>query len=125
MPGNTTYGYPYPVGTDRVADGDDAIKALADAVQAKLGVIKSGQVATAGTVTAGTNYDLTLTWATQFPADSPGPYAVAATVGVAPDLIFAPCIIAVNKSVVSVRLRRSAGTQGMTATIVATVAGNW
>jgi hypothetical protein len=28
----TSKGYPYPVGTDRVADGDDAIKALAEAV---------------------------------------------------------------------------------------------
>lgn len=28
----TGKGYPYPVGTDRVMDGDDAIKALAEAV---------------------------------------------------------------------------------------------
>lgn len=28
----TPKGYPYPVGTDRVMDGDDAIKALAEAV---------------------------------------------------------------------------------------------
>lgn len=29
---NTPKGYPYPVGTDRVMDGDDAIRALAEAV---------------------------------------------------------------------------------------------
>jgi hypothetical protein len=28
----TAKGFPYPVGTDRVQDGDDAIKALAEAV---------------------------------------------------------------------------------------------
>jgi hypothetical protein len=34
---STARGYPYPVGTDRVMDGDDAIKALAQAVNDKLG----------------------------------------------------------------------------------------
>jgi hypothetical protein len=33
--GTTTNGLPFPEGTDRVADGDDAIKALANAVDAK------------------------------------------------------------------------------------------
>jgi hypothetical protein len=37
-------GYPYPVGTDRVMDGDDAIKALADAVAARLGNIAVGKL---------------------------------------------------------------------------------
>lgn len=32
MPSNTPNGLPYPVGTDRVADGDNAIRALAEAV---------------------------------------------------------------------------------------------
>jgi len=32
MGSTTTKGYPYPVGTDRVMDGDDAIKALAEAI---------------------------------------------------------------------------------------------
>lgn len=32
MPANTTHGLPYPLGTDRVMDGDNAIKALAEAV---------------------------------------------------------------------------------------------
>lgn len=34
MPAYTpTYGLPYPVGTDRVQDGDDAMRALAEAVE--------------------------------------------------------------------------------------------
>lgn len=32
MPGSTTNGLPYPLGTDRLMDGDDAIKALAQAL---------------------------------------------------------------------------------------------
>lgn len=37
MPANTPRGYPYPLGTDRVADGDDAIHNLALAIDAQLG----------------------------------------------------------------------------------------
>lgn len=36
MGGTTTHGLPFPTGTDRVMDGDDAIKALAEAVDASL-----------------------------------------------------------------------------------------
>lgn len=32
MPSQTTKGYPYPVGTDRVSEGDNAIQALAEAI---------------------------------------------------------------------------------------------
>jgi hypothetical protein len=32
MGSQTTHGFPYPVGTDRVMDGDDAIKALAQQI---------------------------------------------------------------------------------------------
>jgi hypothetical protein len=32
----TTGGLPYPVGTDKIVDGDDAIKALAEAVDARV-----------------------------------------------------------------------------------------
>ena len=31
-----TFGFPYPTGTDRVMDGDNAIQALAEAIEAKL-----------------------------------------------------------------------------------------
>lgn len=40
----TPLGYPYPLGTDRVMDGDDAIHALATAVDSKLGLAASGLV---------------------------------------------------------------------------------
>lgn len=41
---NTPLGYPYPVGTDRVMDGDNVIQSLAEAVEAKLGVYRCGSV---------------------------------------------------------------------------------
>ena len=43
MPANTPKGYPYPLGTDRVTDGDDAIHALATAVDTRAGVGTAGQ----------------------------------------------------------------------------------
>jgi hypothetical protein len=36
MATSTTNGFPYPLGTDPVQDGDDTIKALAQAIDAKL-----------------------------------------------------------------------------------------
>jgi hypothetical protein len=39
---STTNGYPYPAGTDRLADGNEAMQALAEAVDAKAGVRASG-----------------------------------------------------------------------------------
>lgn len=44
MPATTTKGYPYPVGTDRVMDGDDSIKNLATEVDTHLGRVASGSV---------------------------------------------------------------------------------
>jgi hypothetical protein len=46
MPANTAKGYPYPLGTDRVMDGDDSIKALAEAVDVHLGRAASGVATT-------------------------------------------------------------------------------
>lgn len=41
----TAHGYPYPLGTDRVMDGDDVIHSLADKVDTNLGYgMFSGQV---------------------------------------------------------------------------------
>jgi len=56
-------GYPYPLGTDRVMDGDDVIHALADAVAAKLGQ----QVAT-GQASVALNNATTANVAVTFPA---------------------------------------------------------
>ena len=42
MPANTPKGYPYPLGTDRLMDGDDAIHALATAIDTNLGAAAAG-----------------------------------------------------------------------------------
>lgn len=42
MPSTTPKGFPFPVGTDRVMDGDDAIQALAEFIDARVGVFASG-----------------------------------------------------------------------------------
>lgn len=61
MPANTAKGWPYPVGTDRVADGDDAIKALAEKLDALLGYgIAAGSVVI-NMVTAGTPVSVAVT----------------------------------------------------------------
>lgn len=55
MGSTTSKGYPYPVGTDRVMDGDDAIKALAEAVNADSQWTKAttvGHALTGATATA-------------------------------------------------------------------------
>lgn len=55
--GTTAKGYPYPEGTDLVVDGDNAIKALAEAIDAKLpyaataGRVASGNIAADGVKT--------------------------------------------------------------------------
>src|SRR4029077_470139 len=46
MPANTPKGFPYPLGTDRLMDGDDAIHNLATAVDTLTGVFASGTVNT-------------------------------------------------------------------------------
>lgn len=43
MGSQTAKGFPYPVGTDRVMDGDDAIRALAEKIDSAVGVMASGQ----------------------------------------------------------------------------------
>lgn len=62
MPAATTKGYPYPVGTDRVMDGDDAIKNLAQKVDDNLKAGIASGVATAAMngTTDGTPLGVTL-----------------------------------------------------------------
>ena len=61
MPANTPKGYPYPLGTDRVMDGDDAIHNLATAVETKLGVATAGTV-NVNVVTGGTPASVAVTF---------------------------------------------------------------
>lgn len=44
MPANTPKGYPYPLGTDRLMDGDDVIHSLATAVDTMAGVFAAGSL---------------------------------------------------------------------------------
>ena len=44
MPSTTPKGFPYPLGSDRLMDGDDAIRNLATAVDTMVGVFAAGQV---------------------------------------------------------------------------------
>lgn len=48
MSGATAKGYPYPSNTDPVTNGDDSIKALAEAVDTQLGTIARGVVTMPG-----------------------------------------------------------------------------
>jgi len=70
MPGSTPdYGFPYPTGTDRVMDGDNAIEALARAVEDVFGGIIAIEKPATATLTLtngpvevpGTRYDVTTT----------------------------------------------------------------
>jgi hypothetical protein len=58
----TPKGYPYPVGTDRVADGDNAIRALAEAVESLLGVAATGSGAITTTGSNPSNGSLAVTF---------------------------------------------------------------
>lgn len=62
MPSNTPKGYPYPLGTDRVTDGDDAIHNLATAVDTLLGVAASGIAVLPAPSAAGVNSSLAITF---------------------------------------------------------------
>lgn len=55
MPDNTARGYPYPLGTDRVMDGDDSIHNLAQKVDANLGYGVWGKVVTITVTTLNVN----------------------------------------------------------------------
>ena len=61
---NTPKGYPYPVGSDRVADGDNAIQSLAEAVDTNLGRAAQGRVTMPNVPTGGG----TVSAAVSFPA---------------------------------------------------------
>ena len=115
MPASTAHGYPYPVGTDRVADGDNAIQALAEKVEANLvGGVWSAAVTVNLTATAtGANQVVT------FPA---GRFTVAPVVALA---VTGPSTqmgvsIAASPSTTNVTvqaMRNAAGTYPQTCTV--------
>jgi hypothetical protein len=64
MPSSTPkYQLPYPLGTDRVADGDNAIQALAERVEAITPSVRYGVT----TMATNAQSDGTITFATPFP----------------------------------------------------------
>lgn len=67
MPSATTKGFPYPIGSDDLADTDLRIKALADFLEARVGVFQSGQAVSAS-LAAGAGGDVTVTFGTAFGA---------------------------------------------------------
>jgi hypothetical protein len=79
MPANTAKGYPYPLGTDRLMDGDDAIKNLADAVNVKLGVAASGFFTAADAASAGAVQTTAVTYPVGRFTSPPGVVAQQAT----------------------------------------------
>lgn len=80
-PTSTPHGYPAPLGTDRLADGDDTMHNLATAVDTRLGVVAGGTV-TIPVVVAGTNYQVAVTFPagrfTDVPAMSVTPMGTSA-----------------------------------------------
>lgn len=67
MGGQTVHGFPYPVGTDRVMDGDDAIKALAE----KIDTLLATDLVQGGTIAAVTSTATSWSGSVTFPV----PYA--------------------------------------------------
>lgn len=107
----TTKGYPYPTGTDRVMEGDDAIAALATDVDTKLGTSASGTVTFTG-VSPGVAYNLAVT----FPAGRFGaaPNCQATASGSSANQHRQPCISAVGATSMTVYAGRDAGTGNIT-----------
>lgn len=112
MGATTTKGYPYPVGTDRVMDGDNAIQALAEAVDTHLGRTASGQ-AQVNIVTGGTPVSTAVT----FPVGrfNAAPVAVATVQTSAPQ----------NNQASVVSVTASGFTLWMSRTTAGTMTGHW
>lgn len=121
----TPNGFTYPTGGDAVGTLDTTVQSLAEQIDDRCGLTKSGVVSSPGTVVANTNYDVAVTFTTPFPASGPVPYIAFASVGVAPDLIWPPQITASSRTGFTIRFRRSAGTQQMSAQWIACNVGNW
>ena len=65
--GSTTRGYRYPDGSGKVADGDLAIKALADDVEAKVLLVQSGTHTFASGPAAGKQRTQAIVFPTPYP----------------------------------------------------------
>ena len=84
MPATTPRGYPYPLGSDRVMDGDDSIHDLATAIDTRLGAMAAG----AGVLPAPGALNVPTSLAITFPAGrfTVAPIVVATFQGTGPQL---------------------------------------
>lgn len=117
MPANTAKGYPYPVGTDRVMDGDDSIHNLATAVDTKLGLAAAG-VFTTGAPTA---VNTPVTTALTFPAGRfTAPPAVTASPMTSAVTVVAPIgVSSITAAGCNISFARSSGTTAIQVTWLA------
>lgn len=113
MSANTTRGWPYPVGTDRVADGDDAIRALAEKADARVGYGACG----GSVVLPITAVNTTATVAVTFPVGMfPSNPVVQLTNNVAgaPQQVTPPSVGSLNAAGMSIFGQRTAGSAAYT-----------
>lgn len=112
MPGQTALGYPYPLGTDRVMDGDDVITGLANAVNDKLGVFRAGTVTipTPDTTSAGVSVTFPVGVFT-------APPAVGASVQASAPQAWGAAGYQPTASGMQVRVQRSSGATATTALV--------
>lgn len=104
--GTTTLGYPYPDGTDPMADIATAVQALAQAVDDKLGLLQSG-TKNVNAVNVATDYSVTVTFPTAFPSI---PHVVACISNkLNPASYEPPLISSVTAADFVLTVRRSAG----------------
>jgi hypothetical protein len=104
---NTPKGYPYPLGTDRVMDGDNVIQSLATAVDTKLGLAASGSFSV--NITAAATSTPT---AVTFPAGlfTAVPNVMAAVQAANPTLWFSPVVTSITTAGCTVSVARQTGT---------------
>jgi len=118
MGSQTAHGYPYPVGTDRVMDGDDAIRALAEKIDAN---VAAGFYAATINVTIPTAADTNGSAVLTFPAGrfTTPPLVLAVATSTTPTVIQASAVSATTASVQVLCARRTVG--GATQVVVCTV----
>lgn len=125
MSGSTSpNAYPYATGTDAVGAIDTLTQALADKIETQLAAVKAGTVSS-GTLTAGVNTDVNVTFTTPFPAGGPVPVVTTGSNNIAPDLVMALAIMNVTRNGFTIRFRRSSGTAAVTAHWIACNGTNW
>lgn len=59
MPGTTAKGYPYPLGTELVSEGDNVLQQLAQAIDVQLGKVAAGAVPVTTTSSAAASLAVT------------------------------------------------------------------